>query len=254
MTSTTISWMVLVCTIGGVAIGSVLRHLMPDHHVRDDSKDLVKIASGLIATLVAMVLGLLVATAKGSFDTANNGFTQIGAKIILLDRSLARYGPETAEARAQLRQSVERTIHRIWPENHAHSVHTAELENAAAAERLQDHIRHLKPANDDQRAMWTQAQQTEADLIQLRWLLLEQEQLTLAPALLWVLLFWLFTLYTSFGLLAPRNITAYGALLVCAVSISAALFLIVEMNGPLEGVIKVSDAPMREALKVISAP
>lgn len=253
MSSTTIASLVFACTIVGVVVGSVLRAIMPDHHIRDDSKDLVKIASGLIATLVALVLGLLVATAKSSFDATNSGFTQIGAKIILLDRCLARYGPEAADARVMLRQSVDRTIHRIWPEHHALEAQKAELENAAAAEHLQDVIRHLTPANDDQRAMWTQAQQTEAELLQLRWLLLEQEQLALPNVFVWVLMFWLLVLYTTFGLLAPRNITAYGALAVCAVSISAALFLVVEMNQPLVGMIKVSDAPMREALKVISA-
>lgn len=252
MSSTTVALLVLACTLTGVLIGSVLRVVTPDHHLRDDSKDLVKIASGLIATLAALVLGLLVATAKSSLDSANSGFTQIGAKIILLDRCLARYGPEADEARVQLHQSVARTIHRLWPEHHVTASQKAELENAATAERLQDMIRHLRPANDDQRALWEQAQQTEAELLQLRWLLLEQEQLALPSVFVWILLFWLLALYTSFGLLAPRNLTAYGALAICAVSISAAIFLVIEMNEPLVGLIKVSDAPMREALKIIS--
>src|SRR4029453_5628978 len=91
------------CMFGGALLGLLLSSLLPEHHLRDNSKDTVKVVAGMIATLAALVLGLLVGSAKSSFDALNTEITQSGTKIILLDRVLAAYGPETKDAREQLR-------------------------------------------------------------------------------------------------------------------------------------------------------
>jgi len=95
----TVALIAFVCIFGGALLGLFLRTLLPEHHLRDDSRDALKLGAGLIATLVALVLGLLVSSAKSSFDAMNSGLTELGAKVILLDRILAQYGPETMEAR-----------------------------------------------------------------------------------------------------------------------------------------------------------
>ena len=89
----------LACLCAGTILGSLIRNRLPDHHLRDDSRDVIKMASGMIATLVALVIGLLVSSSKSTYDQASAGVTQIGAKAILLDRVLARYGPETKAIR-----------------------------------------------------------------------------------------------------------------------------------------------------------
>jgi hypothetical protein len=63
-----------------------------------------------------------------------------------------------------------------------------------------------------------------------------------------VLLFWLAITFASFGLLAPPNVTVISILFVCTLSVSAAVFLILEMDGPFEGFITVSPEPLRYAL------
>jgi hypothetical protein len=113
--SLTIALISMACLSGGIVLGAILRAILPEHHLRDDSKEVVKTAAGLILTLAALVLGLLVSSAKGSFDTMSSGITQAGAKIISLDRVLARYGPEAKEVRDLLRHEVSTTIERVWP-------------------------------------------------------------------------------------------------------------------------------------------
>jgi hypothetical protein len=236
---------------GSTMLGMVVRRLLPEHHLRDDSKDTVKLGAGLIATLAALVLGLLVGSAKSSFDAVNAGITQAAAKAIVLDRALARYGPEAKDAREQLRRSVAGVIEMIWPDQRTGVSGLTALERANGLETLQDKVQALQPASDSQRALLSRALDLTNDVGQARWLLIEQQHVGLPTALLVVLVLWLAILYASFGLFAPRNATVILVLFVCALSASASLFLILELNSPLEGTIKVSSAPMVKALELL---
>jgi hypothetical protein len=249
MSSLTLALISAACIFGGVVLGMVLRHLLPDHHLSNDSKDTVKLAAGMIATLSALVLGLLVSSAKGTFDTVGSEITQGAAKIILLDRTLASYGSATQEAREQLHRSVTAGIQAIWPEIKTAEPGMTTFERANGMEQVQAQLRELTPANDTQRQLLASAQQISGELLQFRWLLIEQTQNALPAPFLVMLIFWLTMLHLSFGLFAPRNATVVVVLLVCALSVSGAVFLILEMNHPLSGFIKVSGAPMLKALE-----
>jgi hypothetical protein len=237
------------CMFGAALLGLLLSSLLPEHHLRDTSKDTVKLAAGMVATLAALVLGLLVSSAKSSFDVMNTEITQSGTKIILLDRVLAAYGPETKDAREQLRLGVATVIETFWPEEKNEGSGLAGFERTNRIEMLQSKLRELTPATDAQRQFLSQAQQIVGDLVQSRWLAIEQAQGTLPMTFLVVLLFWLSMLHLSFGLFAPRNATVITVLLISALSVSAAIFIILEMNRPLQGMIKVSSAPLRKALE-----
>src|SRR6476661_6414913 len=103
------------CIFGGVLLGLLLRHRLPVQHLQEESKDTIKLGAGMVATVSALVLGLLVASAKTAFDTTQEEITQRSAKIIFLDRVLADYGPETKDTREQLRRTVAASIELIWP-------------------------------------------------------------------------------------------------------------------------------------------
>jgi hypothetical protein len=237
------------CIFGGALLGLLLYGLLPEQHLRDNSKDTVKVVAGMIATLSALVLGLLVSSAKSSFDATNSAITQNGAKIILLDRVLAAYGPETKDIREQLRRAVVAGIEMFWPEEKNGGSGMTAFERANAMEMIQTKLRELTPATDAQRQLLSQAQQISGDMLQARWLLIEQAQSALPMPFLVVLLFWLTMLHLSFGLFAPRNATVIIVLLISALSVSGAIFIILEMNHPLQGMIKASSAPMRKALE-----
>jgi hypothetical protein len=237
------------CIFGGALVGLLLHGLLPEPHLRDASKDTVKVGAGMIATLSALVLGLLVGSAKNTFDTAEAEMTQGSAKIILLDRLLADYGPETKAAREQLRRTVATQIEDLWPEEKTGTSGLAAFEQTNGLEVVQMTLLKVMPTTDAQRQLFAAAQQICGDLRQMRWLLVEQTQSPIPIPFLVVLLFWLTVLHVSFGMLAPRNATVVAVLLICALSVSGAIFMILEMSHPLDGIIKVSSAPMRKALE-----
>lgn len=249
MTSTYIALFSTTCIFGGALLGLHLKGRLPGHHLNNDSKDTVKLGSGLLATLSALILGLLVSSAKNSFDTTNAEIVQSAAKIVYLDRVLADYGPETKEIRAQLRRNIAMRIQMIWPADVTNNEGVAAFEKGKGMEELQLEMYQLTPANDLQRAMFQQAQQIFGELRLARWVVIEQTQNALPMTFLVVLLFWLTAVHMSFGLFAPRNATVIFVLLVCALSEAGAILLILEMSHPLSGLIKVSSAPMLKALE-----
>jgi hypothetical protein len=237
------------CIFGGAVLGLLLSGLLPEGHLRDKSKDTVKVVTGMIATLAALVLGLLISSANTSFDAVDTAITQSGAKIILLDRALANYGPETKEAREQLRNTVVAGIEMFWPSEKAEGSGFKGFERATGMEALQTKIRELTPTNDIQRQLRSEAEKLSGDMLEARWLLIAQAQHAIPMTFLVVLLFWLTVLHIGFGLLASRNATVITALIISALSVSGAILLILEMNHPMSGMIKVSSAPLRKALE-----
>jgi hypothetical protein len=246
MDSRAVSLMVFVCVFGGAMCGILLRRTLPQDHVSSESKDVVRMGMGLVSTMAALVLGLLVSSAKGFYDAQNTELTQMSAKVILLDRLLAHYGPETNQVRYQLRGCVADSIDRIWPAEHAPSaIMTAPL---TGPEVLVGEIQALSPKDDRQRMVQTQALTTAMGLIQTRWLMYEQGADTVSGPMLTILVFWLAAIFISFGLFAPRNATVITALFVAGLSVSGAIFLILEMYTPFGGLIKLSSAPLRATL------
>lgn len=251
MSSPSIAFVIFICMFSGMALGSYLRLVLPDDHTQADSKDILLTSAGTMATLVALIIGLLVTSAKGTFDETSTLITQGGAKVITLDYYLSHYGPEAKEVRELLRRAIASGIKRIWPNESTQGADLLKMEAATGMADVYDKIRELSPKDESQKYLQTQALQIGADMMQSRWMLIEQSQTKLPRIFLVVLTFWLTVLFVQFGLLAPRNRTAKSALFICAISISAAIFLILELNQPLEGVIKVSSAPLHKALALI---
>ena len=250
MSAVLLGLIAFVCVMGGTVAGLFLRKMLPSHHLTGDSKDAVKMGAGLIATLSALVLGLLVSSAKNSFDDMSNALTQSGTKLVLLDRTLANYGPETRPIREVLRSSVIARIAMVWPENKAEIDGTDKFEKAPpTAEMVAAKLRALTPQNDAQKTFQAEALQLCKEMLQIRWQVIEESQVSLPVALLVVLLFWLTILFGSIGLFAPANKTVLAVLIVCAMSVSGAIFLIEEMNKPLSGMVKVSSAPLIKAVE-----
>jgi len=252
MSSLVIFGITFACISIGILLGGILRNRLPDHHLRDDSKETIKLAAGLIATLVALVLGLLVGSTKSTFDSINNDLVQNGAKIIALDRALVRYGPETQEIRVQLRDGLANAVQRIWSDSNMEKNARDGSRMPARLDKLIAGIGELNPGSDKQRQLQPQLLQMASDLLQANWLLVEETQEAVPPAFLVVLVFWLSILFMSFSLLAQHNLTSTLALLISGASISAALFLVIEMSHPFEGIIKVSAAPLLKALAVMA--
>lgn len=246
MSAIGIGLIVLVCVFGGSILGMVLHTILPEQHLSADSKDVIKLGMGLIATMSALVLALLTNSAKGSFDTQRNELTQMSASVILLDRVLAHYGPETKDARDLLKGTVNNMINRMWPQEGS----GPQLQ-PVAAEAFYDKIQTLSPQNDVQRQLQAQAVKISVDIGQSRWLLFEQGGRSIPMPFLVLLIFWVTVIFLSFGLFAPRNATVIVTLFLCALSLSGAIYLILELDHPFGGLVQISSAPLRSALSQI---
>jgi Protein of unknown function (DUF4239) len=246
MNSVSISAIVFACVFGAAMLGMYMSNVLPEHHLSDRSKDVIKLGMGLVATLSALVLSLLISSAKNSFDAQSTELTQSSAQIVMLDRILAHYGPETEKARDMLRTAVVNSLDRVWSKNRST---TRKLEPPSRGnEQLLDLIQGLAPKDDNQRALKSQALNIAFTVGETRWLQYAQLNNSVPAPILMVLVAWLATLFFSFGLFAPRNATVLASLLVAALSVSGAVFLMVELYSPYGGLIEVSSAPLRAAL------
>jgi len=251
MNSIWISLVVFVGVFGGALLGLFLRTVLPGHHLSEEARDAVKLGAGLIATLTALVLGLLISSSKGSFDATDTMLTQSGAKILMMDRVLANYGPETQEVRALLKSFLSARVLMVWPEKKGQikKIQGGDFsEKLVDMEDVQAALRELVPKSDLQRSLQAQALQITDELSQLRWLLFEQLQTSLPPLFVGVLIFWSAVLFACFGLMTPRNGTVVVVFFVCAISVAGAIYLILEMEKPLTGMMKISSAPMLKTI------
>ena len=248
MSSLAIASIVFACVFSSGLFGLFVRASLPNHHLGDDSTGVVKLGTGLIATLAALVLGLLIASAKTSFDKIKDEVTQGAVKIVQLDRALAHYGPETKQARDLLRGAVTSVIELIFSEDDSKLVKLDAPERLARIEQIQAQLRELAPRSDAQRALQVRALELVNDLAQMRWLLIVEGEGAIPTPFLVVLVFWLAMIFTGFGLLSAKNATVVAIFVVCALSVSGAIFLIEEMDRPLDGLMKISSAPLRNAL------
>jgi hypothetical protein len=239
-----------MCVFAGSVIGLRLGAILPQHHLTGDSRDAVRIGAGLIATLTALVLGLLISSAKNSFDEMNSAVTEGSAMIIMLDRTMAEYGPEMQPLRQTLRGTIVERINMVWPEQKA-PIDKAAFENSPLVEAILVKLYELTPQNDSQRFLQTQGIQLCREFLKMRWLTIERAQVSMPPAFHIVLLFWITILFGSIGLFAPSNKTVLTVMLVCAISIGGAIFLIEEMNQPLSGLIRISNAPLLKAVELM---
>ena len=245
------SSIVFACIFGVALVAMFLRSFLPEHHLSADSKDVVKMGMGTMATLAAIVLGLLIATAKGTYDAQSGAVQELAAKVMLLDRVLAKYGPETKEARDLLRGAAEAMQDRIWPDEGGRSANLTPGEAKVAGDAMYDKIAELSPRDDAQRALKARALEATTDLLQERLRLFARHDGSLPLPFLVVLASWLVILFAGYGLLAPRNSTVVAVLFVCTLSVSEAIFLLLELSTPFAGMLRVSSGPMRDALSVL---
>ncbi len=239
MNATLTALIVFGCLIVAVLVGRTLRGFLPEAHLSTESKDAVKLAMGLVATMSALVLGLLVSSAKGAYDTQRTEVIQMAAKVAFLDRLLIAYGPEAAEVRAALRYSVEEGMRQMWP---------GQMRRPTDRNVVYGAIQRLSPQNDMQSALKSQAATLATDLGQLRSLLAAQSVPSVSQAMLIILVSWLVVIFLGFSVLAPPNATTILALMVSALAVSGAIFLILELDEPFGGLIGISSEPMLNAL------
>jgi hypothetical protein len=252
LNSTVVTLLAFGCTFGAALLAVFARERLPRHHVEGDSREVVKLVLGLMATLTALVLGLLISSAHAAYDAQDAELQQLSVHLYQLDRILAHFGPAAVDERAQLRRIVADDIARIWPADHAAKVHDAPIVAQQQIEGLFEGIGSLSPKADLERVGQSRAIDLLAAIGETRHLLIAQSQGALSWPFLFILLSWMTILFFGFGLIARGNATVLAALFIGSLSVSGAILLILQMNQPYGGWIQVSSAPLRAALAHMS--
>jgi hypothetical protein len=248
MNSLSVAAVVLACLVAGALVGMALRARLPEHHLGADTTDVIKLATGLMATLAALVLGLLIASANSARQTVESEFNETLASAALLDRYLAAYG----QARELLRHSLTRRFQARWPGEDFGPKEPAVSQHSDLVE-LAQRILHLAPQDDAQKWFQSEAPQLAHGLAQARRLVVYQlAGIGLPTPLLVVLIAWSTTIFISFGLFVRMNPTVMVALFVAALSVAVAIFLIIELDSPFTGLVHISSAPAHATLEVLA--
>ncbi len=238
--------LVFVLVFGGALVGMALRRTVPADHLVPDAKDTVRLAIGLIVTMTGLVLGMLVSSAKTYYDGQKNVVAEMSSQIILLDNLLADYGPETKEVRKQAHDVIGDAVDRIWPKSESQLL---QLKPRNTGDRINELLELLVPKDERQAALKVQIASLVRGVRTTYWLMyLQTEQTSASLPLLMVVTSWLVAIFVSFGIFAPRNPTVMVTLIICALAVSAAMFIIVSMYSPFSGILKISPVAVRDAL------
>lgn len=247
MSSLMIASLMFACILASTFAAMMIARRLPGHHLNSESRDVVKLGLGVIGTLTAMVLSLLVSATKGTYDAQNGTVKELGAQLGVLDRALGQYGPEASKAQAQVRVLAEVVLEQLWPSNGAPADFNVRP-TKGAWESIFLAVGSLEPQSDSQRLLKSRAQDILIGLGHIRQRLAVNSERSIPTPLLVVLGVWQAVLFAGFGLLAPRNGTTITVLVICMLSISGALFLVMELDRPFAGLVRVSNAPLRSVI------
>ena len=237
--------------LASIAVGLTMRHWVPEAHISGDSKEVIRLATALIGTMAAVVLALLFASTRTSFEATNSSVGRMTTNVIELDHMLGEYGPEGVALRKALRQDVGAIVASIWQDDV--TVQQRADANAPGAQvRVLTMLRQMTPANPLQAAVQARALSVSGDLEQTRLSLIAQPTDSISKPFVTVLVLWLCFIFLSFSMSAKANTTLVVILVICAFSASSAIYLILELEQPFDGLMQISNIALRNALPPLS--
>lgn len=248
MDASTTSLLVAAAVFASSLVGLGLNRLLPEGHLTKETQDVVKLGTGMLSVLASLVLGLLIATAKSAYDTTDTAIRSYAADLILLDETLRDYGDDALPPRRLLRRYTETLLHDVWPATGGRPYLQDNRPAGKLMESVREAIRALKPVDAGQKWLEDQALQVNISLLRQRWLLIERGGPSVRPATIAILVSWVCVIFVSFGMNAPRNATLVTAFLLCSLAIGSAIFLILQLDSPFSGVLRLSSQPVETSL------
>src|ERR1700756_4780528 len=229
-----IGLIVFAVILVGAFVGVKVRDRLPKHHLTDETKNLVSVSTAVVATVSALVLGLLISNANTSFTRLGGQVTALSAEILRLDHILRRYGADAEPARNMLLQYAQHKAADLFPDDRS-DVRLSNPSTYELLQRLEDMLLALKPANPRDQWWLAQAMTLAAKIGETRWLLAQQIGQGTPKAFVALLVFWLALLFASFGLFAPRNLTSAITLTLCALAVGGAVAIFLPLAEGLGG-------------------
>ena len=229
------------------SLGSlVVYKKLPSHHRDEDTHAIIKLATNLFVLMTSLVLGLMISTAKGTFESIERNVHNFATDLILLDRSLALYGQEASDVRQRLVAYVQGEFNETWTRNSR-----SPIDDVAAERLLSDvgnAITSIKPQEPDRIDLWQDIRARFQKVMESRWVVAEQSAGTIPTPMIIVVMVWLVLIFASFGYRAPQNIVVVGTFIMAAALVSCAVYLILDMDVPYAGPIQVSPAPLQRVI------
>ena len=248
-----VSLVILACMVAGVLCGWVLAGLLPSDHLTADGRDTIKVSVAMVATISALVLGLLTADSKSALDGKQEQVRTMASDILRLDRMLAMIGPDTAGIRDDLKSAVGQRIAAVWPDQ-AGDVALGAVKQGAAVEGILRGLLALQPKGDTETWLRSQALDLANDMGGIRWTLVAESSSVIQWPFVILVAFWLTIVFASFALFAPRNASVGVAMLLAAVSVAGAFYLILDMDQPYSGLIRVESRPLVDTYASLGRP
>ena len=236
---------VFAIIFGGALVGMLLGKVLPGPHVSPESRDAIRTIMAMLGTLSAVVLGLLTGSSISSLAEKESELRSAGVQFIMLDRTLAEYGPETAPIRALAKDLLAQRINQIWPEEGG-AVSLTALGSGAGINLVQRELFDLSPRTE--RQQWLRSNALESTNTIARWTTIGQIESRFPWTFFVVVVAWLAVIFASFGLFAPRNASVIAALLVAAIALAGPIFMMLEMDQPYGGLVKIPSSSLRVAL------
>jgi hypothetical protein len=234
----------------GAAVGMVLRRALPADLLEGGSKEAIRLGAGFLSTLAALVIGLMIASAKNTYDNQNTNIRQLGTNAVLVDHMLTKYGADAKAARTLLRETIPSATARIWRESIAGNG-GGSFVVSSTGERFYNAIENLKPANAEQTSLKARIIQLTTEMGRTRLLVFTQGEDAIPIPFFIVLVFWLVVIFASFSLFAEPGPIVVASTLLFAISVSSALFLIVDLSHPFDGLMQISNHHLQMVLPKI---
>jgi prepilin signal peptidase PulO-like enzyme (type II secretory pathway) len=245
------SAIVLALILLSAALGSHVRASLADHHFSEDSLAAMRIAVGLVATLSALVLSLLISSGKSSLDLVNTALQHNSVAMIQLDRTLSQFGPSAESLRVDIKNDYARWISFLFSNKTGTTAETASRGILQSTYDIQGRIFALQTLGPSQEKLRDHAMELWDNIFAGRWLALEHRRGSIPTPLIAVLVGWLTVIFGIFGFSAPRNWSMCVVFLLCALSATTAVFVVIDLDTPFQGMVNVSKTPMLDALKFI---
>jgi hypothetical protein len=251
MSSTAAFLASFVSILIGAAMGMILKRVLPAELLEGGSREAIRLGAGFLSTLAALVIGLMIASAKNTYDSQNTNVRQLGTNAVLVDQMLTQYGPEAKAARTLLREIIPSATARIWRENISGKGGGSAFVVSEMAERFYRAVEGLTPANAEQTSLKSRIIQLTTDMGRTRLLVFTQGDDAIPLPFFVVLVFWLVVIFASFSLFAEPGLVVVASTLVFALSVSSALFLIVDLGHPFQGFMQISNHHLHMVLPKI---
>ena len=236
---------IFVSLVAASLSGLVLSERLPAQHRQDETYNVVRLAANIFVVLTSLVLGLLVNSSKNTFEAIDRNIHAFSTELILFDRTLRHYGPDAAEVRQRLRAYVRQAIKGTW------GVDGSPVLEDRAAEALLEEVGKglmaIRPSDPLRTEMWRDAEVNYQNVVRRRWALIEESEGKIPTPFLVMVVAWLVLIFASFGYRAPRNAVVVATLVASAILIAGSIYLMLDMDVPFSGPIRVSPAPLLRA-------